>query len=85
MKSLLSLGIISLMLSVELSAEVAGKHLFILSGQSNMVWLKPKVAFTPAVEKEFGSDKVIVVHDAQSGKPLHRWSKSWKAPEGGEA
>lgn len=82
MKSLLSLGIISLLLSVQLSAEVAGKHLFILSGQSNMVWLKPKVAFTPAVEKEFGSDKVIVVHDAQSGKPLHRWSKSWKTPEG---
>jgi len=31
-----------------------GKHLFILSGQSNMVGMDPDVAFTPAVAEAFG-------------------------------
>ena len=30
--------------------DVNGKHLFILSGQSNMVGMKPEVSFTPAVD-----------------------------------
>ncbi len=59
-----------------------GKHLFILSGQSNMVGLKPETSFTPAVENEFGKAQVIVVKDAQSGCPIRRWVKDWKpAPQ----
>ena len=31
---------------------VKAKHLFILSGQSNMVGLKPEESFTPIIEKK---------------------------------
>lgn len=58
------------------------KHLFILSGQSNMAGLKPQQSFTPEVEKRFGKEKVIVVHDAQGGQPIRRWFKGWKPLEG---
>ena len=54
-------------------AQPPGKHLFILSGQSNMKRLDPAVSFTPAVEKAFGADKVIVVHDAEGGSAISYW------------
>ena len=59
-----------------------GKHLFILSGQSNMAGLKPEESFIPTVEKEFGKDKVIVVKDAHGGQPIRRWHKQWKSAKG---
>lgn len=55
-----------------------GKHLFILSGQSNMAGLNEKIAFVPAVEAEFGKEQVIVVKDAQGGRPIRDWYKNWK-------
>lgn len=58
------------------------KHLFILSGQSNMQGHRPEEAFSPAVEEALGKDKVIVVQDAQGGQPIQRWWKDWKSPEG---
>ena len=58
------------------------KHLFILSGQSNMAGLRPNESFTPTVEKEFGKENVIVVHDALGGQPIRRWFKEWKPPKG---
>ncbi|MEM7599864.1 MAG: sialate O-acetylesterase, partial [Verrucomicrobiota bacterium] len=56
-----------------------GKHLFILSGQSNMAGLKPQESFTPAMETQFGADNVIIVKMAQGGQPIRRWDKSWEA------
>ena len=53
-----------------------GKHLFILSGQSNMAGLDPEVSFTPAVTKALGKDKVIVVKDAHGGQSIRSWAKS---------
>ena len=50
----------------------AGKHLFILSGQSNMVGLRPNESFKPMVDREFGKQNVIVVKDAHSGQPIQR-------------
>ena len=35
-----------------------GKHLFILSGQSNMLGLKPEESFTPTIEAQFGKENV---------------------------
>lgn len=61
-----------------------GKHLFILSGQSNMAGLKPEESFIPAVEAEFGAENVIVIKDAQGGQPILRWYKDWKSPDGSE-
>lgn len=65
-------------------AEAAEKkvRLFILSGQSNMAGLDPKVSFTPAVEKEFAGDEVIVVKHAVGGQPIRRWYKKWQLPAG---
>jgi hypothetical protein len=63
--------------SAENSAGVeSGKHLFILSGQSNMVGMKPEESFTPAVTKEFGKDNVLVVKNASSGQSIRSWAKS---------
>jgi len=56
-------------------AQQEGAHLFILSGQSNMAGLQPAESFTPAVEKTFGKEKVIVVKSGQGGQPIRRWYK----------
>ena len=63
-------------------AEGNAKHLFILSGQSNMAGLDETESFVPAVEKAFGADGVIVVKDAHGGQPIRRWHKKWKAADG---
>lgn len=57
-----------------------GKHLFILSGQSNMGKLDPDISFRPAVESAFGKDNIIIVKSAQGGQPIRRWYKKWKQP-----
>ena len=64
------------------NAEEKDKHLFILSGQSNMAGLDPNISFTPAVEAEFGKNKVTVVKDALGGQPIRRWYKKWKPAQG---
>ncbi|MDF1815810.1 MAG: sialate O-acetylesterase [Verrucomicrobiales bacterium] len=56
-----------------------GKHLFILSGQSNMAGLRPEESFIPTVEKKYGKEHVIVVKNAKGGQPIRRWDKSWQA------
>jgi hypothetical protein len=65
-------------------ADEGGKHLFILSGQSNMARLDPNEAFTPAMNQTFGKNNVIVVHDAKGGQPIRRWYKKWKSATGNE-
>ena len=65
-----------------------GKHLFILSGQSNMAGLKPEESFIPTVEKKFGKENVIVIKDAQ-GRPTHsslvqKLETSRRGPAGSE-
>ena len=50
-----------------------GKHLFILSGQSNMARLLPENDFIPMVEKAFGKENVIVIKDAHGGKAIDTW------------
>ena len=59
-----------------------GKHLFILSGQSNMVRFSHYISFVPAVSEKFGSDNIIVVKDALGGQPIRRWYKQWKPAQG---
>jgi len=63
-------------------ADTHQKHLFILSGQSNMQGHRPEEAFTPTVEEAFGKGHVIVVQDALGGQPIQRWFKNWKSPSG---
>ena len=65
-----------------LNAAGQKKHLFILSGQSNMAGLNPTISFTPTVETAFGKDNVIVVKDAKGSMPIRRWYKDWKPEKG---
>jgi|GEM_PF-252432 len=65
-----------------ISAAEKGKHLFILSGQSNMVLVNPSTSFTPAVKTAFGEDGVIVVKDAKGSQAIRRWYKEWKPADG---
>ena len=59
-----------------------GKHLFILSGQSNMAGMNPKASFTPTVAAAFGKENVIVVKSAQGGQPIRKWYKKWTDANG---
>jgi hypothetical protein len=69
---------------VRAGAEDPGKHLFILSGQSNMAGLRENVTFVPRIQAEFGANRVIVVKDAQGGQPIRRWLKG-DAPKAASA
>jgi len=71
-------------LTMSCISKESGKHLFILSGQSNMKLLKPKESFTPIIEAEFGKEQVIIVKDAQGSKPIRNWYKAWQSPIGNE-
>ena len=77
--------ILLLVLIISCDPQNEGKHLFILSGQSNMQGLNPEESFTPAVENEFGKENVIIVKYALGGQPIRRWYKKWTPPEGDES
>lgn len=57
-------------------------HLFILSGQSNMRNLDPKVSFEPVIKHAFRNDNIVVVKDATGGQPIQRWYRQWKTASG---
>ena len=65
-----------------LHAGESGKHLFILSGQSNMARFKPKSWFTPGISEALGAENVIVSFHAQGGQPISKWYKQWKSTKG---
>lgn len=81
-KTLPFLALAGSLLSSGIAADEKGAHLFILSGQSNMQGHRPEEAFTPAVNKALGKDRVIVIQDAQGGQPIQRWDKQWTSPSG---
>lgn len=81
MKNLLRVIPLLFLAATPLSAK-EGKHLFILSGQSNMAGLKPAASFTPTVETKFGKGNVIIVFDAHGGQPIRKWYKDWKPASG---
>ena len=57
------------------------KHVFILSGQSNMVRLDLSSSFIPTLESEFGKSNIIVVKDAKGAQPISRWYEKTVATE----
>ena len=63
----------------------AGKHLFILSGQSNMVKIDPAESFTPVVHDAFGAENVLVIKDASGGKPIRMWYRTPESDQEGKA
>ena len=51
----LNLGFIALAALSFFAADVSAKHLFILSGQSNMARFNPEKVFQPMIEASFGA------------------------------
>jgi hypothetical protein len=49
------------------------KHLFILSGQSNMARLDLTTSFTPTIENTLGKANVTIVKHAIGGQPIRQW------------
>jgi hypothetical protein len=62
-----------------LHAEPA-KHLFILSGQSNMTGAL-KAGFAEKVEKHFGKEHVVIAHKNKPGRGIRFWDKDYVFPD----
>ncbi|NNM29076.1 MAG: acetyl xylan esterase [Akkermansiaceae bacterium] len=56
-----------------LAADGGDRHLFILSGQSNMAGLDPKRSFLPELEKLLPDAEIRHVKFAKGGMPIRRW------------
>ena len=81
MKTLFLLTLISIS-CFSVTAADAGKHLFLLSGQSNMSRFQHKQFFIPAVQAAYEADKVIIIKNAQGGQPISKWYKAWTSSKG---
>lgn len=77
-------GIFSLLALIVVGSPHAAetKHLFILSGQSNMAMLDPEVSFRPTVSAALDDSNVIIVKDAMGSQPIRRWYKHWRDSDG---
>jgi len=76
-----SLSLAFLCLGLPLAASSSGKHLFILSGQSNMRQPLPET-FSDCVEAVFGKENVLAVTEAHPSQPIKQWYKDWQPPAG---
>lgn len=52
------------------------RHLFILSGQSNMQRLKVAQSFTPLISAALGAENILVIKEAWGGQAIRRWCKN---------
>ena len=82
MNKFLVIGLVAFIYCSTAKAAENEKHLFILSGQSNMTSLNLDDSFIPLVEEIFGKKSVLVVKDAENGQSIKRWYKKhpmdWK-------
>ena len=58
-----------------------GRHLFILSGQSNMTGMV-RDAFVDRIQKRFGRENTAVVMRMKSGRGIRFWVADYRQPEG---
>jgi hypothetical protein len=63
------------------SAHQTGKHLFILSGQSNMTGTV-RDAFADRVRERFGAENAVVVMRMKSGRGIRFWVADYRQPCG---
>ena len=63
------------------NVEKPEKHLFILSGQSNMTG-KLQQGFTKTVEQAFGQENITVVKSMKSGRGIRFWVKGYQYADG---
>ena len=60
-----------------LTADDKPVHLFILSGQSNMVRMNPKTGFIPEAQNLFKDEKIVYIKKSMGSQYIHRWLKEW--------
>ena len=65
---------------VTANAKKTERHLFILSGQSNMTG-GLKAGFAQKVEDTYGKENVVVVHHSKSGRGIRFWDKDYRFPD----
>jgi hypothetical protein len=60
-------------------AQAADKpvHIFILSGQSNMAGMDPKLGFEPEANELFADGEVVYFKVARGGQPIRYWVEQW--------
>ena len=64
-------------LLLPVAAQAGDRHLFILSGQSNMAGLKPESAFLPELKKLLPDADIQHVKFARGGQPIRKWVGNW--------
>ncbi len=79
--NLVALIVLALGLSANADTKKTGKHLFILSGQSNMTGTV-KGAFEARVAKRFGKENAVVVIRMRSGRGIRFWVADYRQPTG---
>jgi len=67
----------TLTLVLFLTAHAGDRHLFVLSGQSNMQGLKPESSFLPELKKLLPEADIQHVKFARGGQPIRKWVKTW--------
>jgi len=78
---LVALIVLALGLSANADTKKTGKHLFILSGQSNMTGTV-KGAFAARVAERFGKENAVVVMRMKSGRGIRFWVADYGQPTG---
>ena len=73
-------ALLSLIVGAGLTTSAAADkpvHIFILSGQSNMAGMNPKVGFEPEAKKLFPDAEVVYIKIARGGQPIRLWVKEY--------
>jgi hypothetical protein len=74
------LGFFASVLSISAQTTETSRHLFILSGQSNMTSSLEK-GFSETVSKSLGKEKVTIVKHSRSGRGIRFWVRDYKLPD----
>ena len=56
-------------------------HLFILTGQSNMMGVDPNTSFIPRLEQDLAADTIEFVYHAIGSRSIGYWDHHWPYPE----
>lgn len=64
------------------SGSAGEKHVFILSGQSNMARLHPEESLLPILQEKFGEEQVAIAKYAMGTQPIRRWYRNWRPSTG---
>lgn len=77
MRNQLAVFAISLLFTSLASAADKPVHIFILSGQSNMAGMDPKLGFEPETKKLFPDAEVVYMKVSRGGQPIRYWVAEW--------